>query len=90
MLPPGALVMTGDPTGFHYHTGLPAVVTPNEPPGVMVQAAQHFGVDYLLLDENRPVPLKALYEGQVQSEWLTLVEDFGDGYHLYAFREPEA
>ncbi|HSM57305.1 MAG TPA: glycosyltransferase family 39 protein [Candidatus Sulfomarinibacteraceae bacterium] len=87
-VPPGSIVMTGDPTGFHYHSGLPAVVTPNEPPEVMVQAAQHFGVDYVLLDENRPAPLKALYEGQVQSEWLSFVQDFGDGYHLYAFVEP--
>lgn len=83
MLPPGAVVMTGDPPGFTYHSGLPAIATPNEPPAVLLQAAQQYEARYLLLDADRPAPLEDLYEGRDESIRPTLVHDFGDGYRLY-------
>lgn len=83
LVPPDTIVMTGDPAALNYHSGLRTIATPNEPPRVMLRAARHFGAEYLLLDENRPAPLDALYEGQSNDITLHLVRDFGDGYRLY-------
>lgn len=83
MLPSGAVVVTGDPPGFTYHSGLPAIATPNEPPAVLLEAAQQYEARYLLLDADRPAPLNDLYEGRDESIRLRLVHDFGDGYMLY-------
>ncbi len=82
LMPPGAVVMASDPPGLHYHSGLPAVVTPNEGPEGMLAAARQFGATYLLLDKGHPQPLAAVYEG---SDPLTppLVHDFGNGIRLY-------
>jgi hypothetical protein len=78
-----AIVMTGDPAALNYHSGLRAIATPNELPMVMLRVARRLGAEYLLLDENRPAPLDALYEGQSNEITLQLVRDFGDGYRLY-------
>lgn len=83
ILPQEAVVMTGDPPGFHYHTGLAAIATPNEPPPVMLQAARQFGATHLLMDPDMPAPLAALYEGEDRSVALDLVRDFGEGFRLY-------
>lgn len=85
MLSPGSVVMTGDPPGFYYHTRLPAVVTPNELPEILPQVAAQFGVDYLLLDADRPPPLADLHEGKVSLPQLQMVRDFGEGFVLYRF-----
>lgn len=77
--------MTGDPPGWYYHTGIRAVVTPNEAVDVVVEAAARYGVDYLLLDEHRPAPLIEFYEGRTGSEHFQLVRHFGDGFQLYRF-----
>ncbi|MCZ7669676.1 MAG: hypothetical protein M5U34_22120 [Chloroflexi bacterium] len=78
-------MMTGDPPGFYYHTRLPAVVTPNELPEILPQVAAQFGVDYLLLDADRPPPLADLHEGKVSLPQLQMVRDFGEGFVLYRF-----
>lgn len=82
LLPADAVVMTGDPPGLHYHSGLRAVVTPNEPPQTMLRAARQFGASYLLMDADHPAPLRALYEGR-DAVKLPLLRDFGDGFRLY-------
>lgn len=87
ILPPGSVVMTGDPPGLHYHSGLPAIATPNEPPEVLLQVAQRYGARYLLLDADRPGPLNDLYQGRDQTISLLLARDFGDGYLLYELPE---
>jgi hypothetical protein len=82
-VPGNAVLMTSDPPGVYYHTGLPAVVAPNEPPAVMLEAADRYGANYLLLDQGHPPPLSALYEGQVTHPRVRLARDFGEGYRLY-------
>lgn len=84
-LPPGALVMTGSPPSFYFHTGRPAIVVPNEPPEGMLAAANRYGATYLLLDRNRPLPLAGLYEGDivVGVEWI---QSFDEGLQLYRLR----
>lgn len=88
MLPPGTVVMTGDPPGFYYHSRLPAIATPNEPPPGMLSAARQFGASYLLMDMDLPVPLRALREGDAGAFGLQPVHDFGEGFQL--FRLPPA
>jgi len=67
------VVMVGNPPAFTYHTGLPSIVIPNEDPGRTVRAAQRYGARYLVLDQNRPTPLAALYSGQETHPALVLV-----------------
>jgi hypothetical protein len=85
MLPPGSVVMTGDPPGLYYHTRFLAVAMPNEPPEVLSQIAAQFGVDYLLFDTDTPPPLTALYEERASLPQLQKIHDFGDGFVLYQF-----
>lgn len=82
-LPAETVVMTSDPPGFYYHTGLRAIVAPNEPPAVMLEAAHRYGAAYLLLDKEHPPPLADLYAGETDVPAVHFVEEFGDGYRLY-------
>ena len=87
-LPPDAVVMSGDAPGFHYHTGLPAIIVPNEPPEILPQIAARYGAAYLILDEDRPKPLADLYEGRVSLPQIQPVQQFGADTILYRFEEP--
>jgi hypothetical protein len=84
-LPPDAIVMIGDAPGFHYHTGLPAISVPNEPPQILPQIAARYGASYLVLDEDRPRPLADLYEGRVTWPQIQPVQQFGEDTVLYRF-----
>ena len=85
LVAPNSVIMTGDPPGFYYHTRIPSVITPNEPPEMLPVVAAQFGVDYLLFDPDRPPPLAELYEEKVSLPELEKVHDFGGGYVLYKF-----
>ncbi len=89
ILPDDAVVMTGDPPGFYYHTALPSVVVPNEPPDIMLAAARRYGVNYLVLDPNRPPPLTELYEGAIQYSELKCIGEFAEGFKLYELEPSE-
>lgn len=84
MIPAGSVVMTSDPPGFYYHTGLPTVVAPNDPPAVVLEIAHRYGVNYLLLDEGFPPPLQALYEDEFTWPEIDLVQIFDQNIRLYA------
>jgi hypothetical protein len=85
MVPPGSVIMTGDPPGVYYHTRLPSVAMPNEPPEMLPVIAAQFDVDYLLMDADRPPPLAELHEEKVSLPELEKVHDFGEGFVLYRF-----
>ncbi|MFQ5400329.1 MAG: hypothetical protein ACE5E7_12110 [Anaerolineae bacterium] len=85
MLPPDVVVMSGNPPGFTYHTGLASIAVPYEPLDVVAQAAKRYGARYLFLDVDRPPPLADLYDGKVQSPQVRLVRSLGDGFKLYEF-----
>ncbi|RMH00805.1 MAG: hypothetical protein D6706_03095 [Chloroflexi bacterium] len=85
ILPENAVVMIGDPPAFHYHTGLQAVVVPNEPPEVLPEVARRYGVNYLVLNADRPPPLADLYEGKVSVPEIRPVQYLDNGFVLYAF-----
>jgi hypothetical protein len=77
-LPPEAVVMVGNAPAMHYHTGLASITVPNEPLPVVLQAADRYGATYLLLNKDRPLPLKDLYEGNSHHPRLQLLHTIED------------
>ena len=86
LLPSEAIVMVGNPPKFFYHTGLRAITVPNEPPATLIEAAQAYEVDYLVLDNNRPVPLIPLYQAETQFSEIELIQQI-DGFQLYQIHD---
>jgi hypothetical protein len=82
-LPSGTTVMTTDPAGFHYHSGLPAIMVPYEAPDLVGQVARRYGAEYLLLDQQRPPQLAAVYEDPQQFRTYTSVQDLAAGFRLF-------
>ncbi len=72
-LPRDTIVMVNDPPTFYYQTGLSAVVVPDSTPTSIQTLAARFGLRYLILDENRPQPLAALYDGSQIVPFLRLL-----------------
>jgi len=70
LLPETAVVFAGDAPAFHYHTGLPALSAPNEPPAVLLVMAQRYGATHLLLDQSPPPALRGLYDGHLHDGQL--------------------
>lgn len=89
LIPAGSVVMTSDPPGFYYHTRLPTVVAPNDPPAVVLEIARRYGVNYLLLDDGFPPPLQTLYEDQLSWPEIKLVQIFDQNIRLYAINVPK-
>ncbi len=87
-LPDSAVVMYGNPPAFYYYTGLPAISVPNEPPEILLEAADRYGATYLVLDENRPLPLADIHAGQENHPRLLLEQTFGET-QLYRILESE-
>lgn len=77
-VPESSVVMIGNAPALHYYSGLPAFSVPNEPADVLLQAAQRYGVGYLVLDRNHPLPLQDLYQGQSPHEQIRLLATFED------------
>lgn len=76
--PDDTVVMVGDPPGFWYHTGRPAIVIPNGGTDVLLQVAARYHAAYLLLDQNSPAPLRRLYSGAERDARLHLLASWGD------------
>ncbi|MCB9423033.1 MAG: hypothetical protein H6667_24750 [Ardenticatenaceae bacterium] len=85
VLPPDAIVMSGDAPGFYYHTDHPAIIVPNEPPQILPEIAARYGATYLILDEDRPKPLADFYEGKVSLPQIRPIQRFGKHTILYRF-----
>jgi 4-amino-4-deoxy-L-arabinose transferase-like glycosyltransferase len=75
--PPEATVMVGNPPGFYYFSHRPGVVVPNEDIDTVLQACDRYGVEFLILDQNRPRPLRELYSGEISHPRLLLRQAFG-------------
>lgn len=73
------VVMVGNPPAFYYHTGLPAIVIPNEGIDGVLQSARRYGASYLVLDQNRPEPLAPLYRQEEEHPALDLIWDKATG-----------
>lgn len=82
-LPADAVVITGDPPGFTYHTGLRAIALPNEDPPVLLEIARRYGADYLLLDADSPARLADPIRAPGSMAGFELLGEYGDDYELY-------
>ncbi|MEA3342192.1 MAG: hypothetical protein U9R15_19680, partial [Chloroflexota bacterium] len=91
-VPDDTVIMARNPPGFWYHTARPAVVVPNEGVDALLQAAERYHVEYLLLDRNCPAPLRLLYIGEEQDARLVDVATWGEKRErvvLYAVKPKE-
>jgi hypothetical protein len=75
--PPEAKVMVGNPPGFYYFSHRPGVVLPNEDMDTVLQACDRYGVEFVILDQNRPRPLQEVYSGEASHPRLLLRQTFG-------------
>jgi hypothetical protein len=82
-----ATVMVGNPPAFWYHTGHPAVVVPNGDVDTLLAVADRYGVDYVVLDPNRPEGLAEL-DASEGIAGLALVATF-DGGQVQVYRRTE-
>jgi hypothetical protein len=88
---PAAIVMIGNPPAYSYFGGgLSAMVT-NEDVEITLEAIRHYGVDYLVLDRNHPIPLTELYHNPAFHPALQLVKSYDDsqGSKIYVFEVKE-
>jgi 4-amino-4-deoxy-L-arabinose transferase-like glycosyltransferase len=72
-----ATVMINNPPGYRYWGGGLSVVVPNADPPLLLDAAQEYGVDYLILDKNHPAPLANLYANPDSRAEFKQVEQIG-------------
>ena len=79
--------MVSNPPAFWYHTGRSAVVVPNAGAETLIEVADRYGVDYVVVDQNRPEALSELYRG-VETAGLTLVTAF-DGGKVQLYRRAQ-
>lgn len=70
----GERVMLGNPLAFQYHTAIPAVMLPNEPAAVVLEAMARYDIDMLLLDPDRVQPMTDLYDGNIVVPELELLQ----------------
>ena len=75
--PPEATVMVGNPPGFYYFSHRPGVAVPNEDMATVLQACDRYGVEFVILDQNRPCPLREVYSGEASHPRLLLRRTFG-------------
>jgi hypothetical protein len=74
--PSKATVMVGNPPGFYYFSHRPGVVVPNEDIDIVLQACDRYGVEFVILDQNHPRPLREVYSGQASHPRLPLRQTF--------------
>lgn len=82
-LPADAVIITGDPPGFYYHTGLRAIALPNEEPLVLLEIARRYGAGYLLIDADSPARLAGLITASGSVPGIELMGEYGDDVRLY-------
>lgn len=71
-----SLVAVNNPPGFYLATGINAVVIPNGTPDTLRMVVEKYGVDWIVLDSNRPEGLAPLFEGRIEPQWLSSPERF--------------
>jgi len=74
------IILTNNPPGFYYAVGIPAVVIPDGKIEVLEEAAERYEATYLVLEENHPAGLDALYENPVSQGSLIYLQTVGDAH----------
>jgi hypothetical protein len=82
--------MVVDPPAYYYFTHRPAIVIPNEDLPGIIDVADRYGADFLILEQDHVVSLDPLYTGESTDPLLhlqhTLVDRSGQAIHIYAIR----
>jgi hypothetical protein len=86
-LPESTRFMVNNPPCFNIQTGFPAVPVTTGNPAMLLEAADHYDVHYVILDSNVPDGLRALYLGQISHPRLKKI--FSEEYEgmLYLWYE---
>ena len=72
------VVAVNNPPGFFLASMLPCVVIPYGDEGMLHQVVDRYGVEWVVLDANHPLPLASLYEAPASSPWLSLKGELAD------------
>jgi hypothetical protein len=87
---PETVVMVVDPPAYYYFTHRPAVVIPNEDLLGIVDVADRYGADFLILEQDHVASLDPLYTEERTDPLLdlqhTLVDRSGQVIQIYAIR----
>jgi hypothetical protein len=88
--PTDTLVMVVDPPAYYYFTHRRAIVIPNEDVPGILEVANRYGADYLVLEQDHVASLDTLYRAESAHPSLhlqhTLVDDSGQLIQVYAIR----
>ena len=76
--PTAGTVMVANPPAFWYYTDHPCVVVPNGDVETLLATARRYDVSHVVLDENRPLPLAALYAGETTDGRLEPAGNFNE------------
>lgn len=71
-------VMVVDPPAYYYFTHRPAIVIPNEDPDGIVEVAERYGAEYLVLEYDHVASLEPLYQGTAQYGLFEFKHSFED------------
>jgi hypothetical protein len=69
------VVAVNNPPGFYLATGMDSLVVPSGGLDTLRAAVSAFGVEWVVLDVNRPVGLAGLYAGDTDVGWLVLTRE---------------
>jgi 4-amino-4-deoxy-L-arabinose transferase-like glycosyltransferase len=72
-------VITVDPPSFINETGRRSIYMPTESVNAIFDAARQFGARYLVLQYDKPVTMRALYDGHATVEGLNKIATVQDG-----------
>lgn len=81
LLPDETRIMVNDVAEFYYHTGIGGVTIPNEPPQVILELAQRYGIEYVLL---QPPAVTEPMMFDEPPEFLVPIDVGIEGVELYA------
>lgn len=84
--PSEARVLTGDPAAFRYYSGRECLVVPNGDIETLLRVADRYGVHYVILDENAPLPLRPIYDQLAEPFELLRHFEGADGKGVYVYR----
>jgi hypothetical protein len=69
-----ATVMVSNPPAFWYHTNRSTIVIPNGDVGALVEVADRYDVQYVLLESDHPAGLAYLHAGEVSHPRLAVLD----------------
>jgi len=85
--PEGAKVAVNNPPAFYYFAHRPCLVIPNGDVQVLLKVCDRYGAQFVLLEENHPRFLEALFRGEESHPRLLLLRTF-DSARLYRVLPP--